>query len=79
MESATENRLPMAGARLCGRKTAKSRSCSEKDVGSGDGETVRAPQGVWAVARLSGKSPPRFWQQKRQGKPHPEQDQIGGR
>ena len=79
MESATENRLPMADARLCGRKVAKSRSCSEKDVGSGDGETVRASQGARAFARLPGKSLPRTWQHGRHAKPHPEQDQIGGR
>ena len=45
MESATENRLPMADTRLRGREAAKSRFCSEKGIGSGDGETVRVPQG----------------------------------
>ena len=78
MESGTENSLPMADVRLRGREAAKSRSRSEKGIGTGDGETVRVPQGVRTVARPPGKSPPRTWQHGRHAKPHPEQDQIGG-
>jgi hypothetical protein len=34
----------------------------------------------WREVRVKwcGKSAPRWWQQQRQGKPHPEQDRIGG-
>ncbi len=43
--------------------------CNRKQTAKGRKVLVRAKR--W------GKSPPRIWQQRRHGKPHPKQDQIG--